>query len=63
MDNASLIDMMVKAGFRCTIITLHTELTAKQVTSARKRLNVVSRGGSGAAGAGVAHTGQQGSRD
>ncbi len=47
MDNAALIDMMVKAGFRCTIITLHTELTAKQVTSARKRLNVVSRGGSG----------------
>lgn len=47
MDNTALIDMLVKAGFRCTIITLHTELTAKQVTSARKRLNVVSRGDSG----------------
>lgn len=47
MDNTALIDMMVMAGFRCTIITLHTDLTAKQVTSARKRLKVVSRGGSG----------------
>lgn len=47
MDNATLTQQMVQAGFRCSIITVHTDHTSKQVNRLRKQIGVEYKGASG----------------
>jgi len=53
MDSATLTQQMVEAGFRCSIITVHTDHTSKQVNRLRKQMGVEYKGGSGPLPGGV----------